>query len=261
MNGLEFLKHVGIVVEDELGIELAKSFQALSEDFQKRLLYERCLEVQRPPWLADADNLVRDPGDLPQDAIDVAHALEVSEREAWGAVRQVHGKIDLAERQRVGALGEVGLVRLLEESWPGSAQHVALEHDGFGYDIAVAFATSSWHLEVKTTSRRGRLVVYLSRQEYEVGLTDPSWRLVVVGLNDGGQPAAIATVDMGRVSARAPQDVTPMATWQGVRLELTPLDLAPGLSFLEQRYANEALRLLRDGTSEQKSAFAWMPTH
>ena len=91
-----------------------------------------------------------------------ATTLNVSDDAALLTVAMVHGKIDLEQRAEVGAAGELRLVELLEEQWPGSTRHVALEHDGLD-DVAFTGAGATWHLEVKSTTRRGRLVVHLSR--------------------------------------------------------------------------------------------------
>ena len=72
---------------------------------------------------------------------------------------------------------------------------MALTDDGLGYDVAAMTETGTWHLEVKTSARRGRLLVYPSRQEFEISKLDPRWRLVLAGLDPGRQLAAVATVD------------------------------------------------------------------
>lgn len=259
MSGLEWIKGAGVVSDDKYGVVLNERYRALSETAARRILLERCFEMYQPPWIADADALVRDRGDLPQDALEMATAFGVPEWDTWVTVRQVHGKIDLAERQRIGSLGEVALVGLLEASWPGATEHVAKSNDGFGYDVALTLPTAAWHLEVKTTSRRGRLVVHLSRHEYEVGRRDPAWRLVVVGLNQADCAAALATVDFAQVRARIPTDVSALAAWQSVRLELLPMDLRPGLAFLSDYKNHRGPELLLHGTDYGQQPFAWMP--
>lgn len=77
--------------------------------------------------------------------------------------------------RRHGNSSTVAATRL-ERRWPGSTRHVALTDDGLGYDLAFSCRGRTLHLEVKTTGRRGRLVLYLSRHEHEVALLDPDWR-------------------------------------------------------------------------------------
>lgn len=257
MNGLDWLLDEGIVLDDRFGVVLAPEAAGLSEAAMNRTLFAICVEARRPPWLQDAESLIRDPGQLPLDALDAARALALSEVDAWGAVRHVHGKLDLAERQRVGSLGEAGLVQILENRWPGSTDHIALEHDGFGYDIDFAHRMSNWHLEVKSTSRRGQLEIYLSRHEFEVSQQDSSWQLVVLGITDAGKVACIATVDTALVWLRSPSDTHRRASWQSVRLELRPGDLSPGMGFLS---GGSPSGLLNGALGNEYLSFEWMPS-
>jgi hypothetical protein len=221
----------------------------------------RCLEVLSPPWLSDADVLVRDTAELPQDAVELAGTLGLAEDAALVAVKQIHGQIDLAERARVGLAGEIGLVSLLEGRWPGSTHHVALHNDGLGYDVMFATGDKTWHLEVKTTTRRGRLVIHLSKHEHEVGVLDPMWRLVVVGLGAAGHPAALATARHEQLRQRVPRNIDATSVWESVRYELNPGDLQAGLCFLGASWTRKDDRsMLRRGTQDSQSDFAWMPT-
>ena len=137
----------------------------------------------------------------------VAATLNLSDRMALSAIRHVHGRVDVSRRAELGSDGERGLIELLEQHWPGTTVHVSATDDGFGYDVLFRHSGVEWHLEVKTTLRRGRLVVYLSRHEYEVSVRDPHWRLIVVGLNEEKHACAIATVQHEAVFGRTPQDV------------------------------------------------------
>ena len=197
-----------------------------------QLLFERSLELAAPAWLPDADRLARDGSDLPQDAANLAVTLGLSEAVALVAVKRVHGRVELAHRDRVGMAGEQALVRLLERNWPVSTVHVSLTDDGFGYDILFRHGSLEWHLEVKSTTRRGRLVIYLSRHEHEVGLVDPSWRLIVVGLDSNLEIRALATVRRSAITDRAPKDSYASTRWQSASYQLTSKDLDLGLGFI-----------------------------
>lgn len=224
----DWLRTVRLLHSGAAGARLAPAALGLTDTGARQLLFGRSLEAAAPAWLPDADVLVRDPSELPQDAADLAAVLGLDDPAALLAVRQVHGRIDLAERARIGAEGEKGLVALLERRWPGSTNHVAITDDGLGYDLAFTLAGRTWHLEVKTTSRRGRLVLYLSRHEHEVALLDPGWRLVVVGLDGEGALGALATARHQVLRGRAPHDHDPAARWESTRHQLRPLDLHPG---------------------------------
>ena len=129
--------------------------KAFPDQQLNQLLFERTLERSMPAWLADADFLVPDPGEVPQDAASLAEVLGLSEQASFLAIRNVHGHIDLAERARVGLAGERALIEFLECRWPGSTTHIAEANDGFGYDVLFRHGKEHWHLEVKTTIRRG----------------------------------------------------------------------------------------------------------
>ena len=259
-TGLDFLKNLGLMAEGSQGLHLSQCVRLLPDHQAKQLLFERLLERESPAWLPDSDILIPDPTELPQDAAILAGLLGLSDNDAFGAIRHLQGRIDLSERSRVGLAGESALVELLEEHWPGSTTHVSQTNDGLGYDVLFCQGGKSWHLEVKTTTRRGRLVIYLSRHEHEVSVRDPNWRLVALGLDNQMRLSAIATVHHSQLLRRSPQDRYPDAQWQSARHGLTARDLQPGLSFLDPTVTGRmpADDLRRFGR-EPKPTFAWMP--
>lgn len=258
-SALDWLRTVRLLQSSDSGTQLAPAAAGLTDLGARQLLFGRSLESAAPAWLPDADALVRDSSELPQDAVDLAAALGLDDTAALLMVRQVHGRIDLAERARIGAVGEQGLAALLEQRWPGSTHHVALTDDGLGYDLAFTPGERTWHLEVKTTSRRGRLVLYMSRHEHEVALLDPDWRLVVVGLSGGGALGALATARHHMLQGRAPQDRDSTARWESARHQLLPADLGPGLTFLGPPPESDKASMLYCGHSGSSDPFMWMP--
>lgn len=257
---LEWLRALRLVVDTPLGLGLSPQLDGLSPELSRQILLERAFEDDSPAWLRDADILVPDTAALPADAVRLAATLGISDEVALAAIRHVHGKIDLAERARVGSAGETSLLELLESCWPGSAVHVSARDDGFGYDIDFRYRQSRWHLEVKSTTRRGRLNVHLSRHEHEVGLSDPNWRLLVLGLDESLKLATLATARHGQILARAPADICADAKWQSVRHDIKVDDLEIGLNFVtpagpEEPYASKLL-----GIRAAASLFAWMPS-
>jgi len=262
-SALELAKHLQLVVSGPEGLQLAKEIRATSDSQVGQKVFRVLLEQSFPLWLADADSLVPTPTELPQDALALAVQLGINEMEAFAVVKQLHGKIDLEQRSRVGAAGERALVEYLEERWPGSTDHIALTDDGFGYDVLFRHNSSEWHLEVKSTLRRGRLVVHLSRQEYEVGKLDPAWRLVVVGLDNDLQLRGIATARHPDFLSRAPVDMYHEVKWRTASHQLTSQDLEPGIPFaLNQRPGRDCLPNAPLGASDNMFAspeFSWMP--
>jgi hypothetical protein len=256
---LEWLGSLGLVVGGGNGVQLSPAVRTLGKPQRNQLLFELSLERAAPAWLPDADLLIPDESEIPRDAAALAHTLGLTDRNALLAIRCAHGRVDLAQRTRVGAAGERALCRLLEAHWPGSTTHVAETDDGFGYDIAFRHAGTEWYVEVKSTSRRGRLVVYLSRHEHEVGLLEPNWRMVIVGLDDQLELQALATVRHAEVLARAPHDIFIQSAWQSASHQLAPSDLQRGLAFLDSADRQKPEQLICSGARQPTPAFAWMP--
>jgi hypothetical protein len=262
LSGLDWLRTLELLTDHRHGVDISAAVRELPEDQINQLLFERILERVAPAWLPDADLLVPDAAELPQDAASLAETLGLSERVAFVAVRHVQGRIDLAERARIGLAGERALIGLLERRWPGSTTHVAQTDDGFGYDVLFRHGNVQWHLEVKTTTRRGRLVIHLSRHEHEVGLYDPDWRLVVVGLDDQLRLQAVATVRHAELFGRAPRDVCAEAKWQSASHQLKSKDLQQGFSFLDEPTIGQELtagQIPSNSSTDILKAFTWMP--
>lgn len=260
-SALEWLQAIGAAVPGPGGLVLTPALRQLPEVMARQSIFESALSVSPPAWLADADVLVPNADALPQDADVLAAALDLSADDALRSVLRVQSRVDLAARARIGAAGEQALVALLEDQWPGSTVHVAATDDSAGYDILLEARGSEWHLEVKSTARRGKLVVYLSRHEHEVARADPRWRLVVVGLNSQLDAAALATVRYQQLAERTPSDKCPDSRWQSVAHRLQRPDLEPGLSFLGLRapsHATATEQLLTCGRSATDS-FDWLP--
>ena len=201
----------------------------LPSDEIRQLLLERVLEYSVPAWLKDADVLITAPDEIPQDAESLAEALKLKSETAFLAIGNARGKVNTAEMSRIGLAGELAVVGLLESEWPGSTFHVSQVSDGFGYDVVFRHENVDWHLEVKATTRRGRLLIHLSRHEYEVGQYDPNWRLLAVGLNGEMQIEAVATVKHADLWRRAPRDVCTEAKWESAVHDIASKDLHRGI--------------------------------
>jgi hypothetical protein len=214
----------------------------------RRRVFDAAIAHSGALWLPDADLLVRGPDELPDDALRTAEALGLGEGEAYAQIAAVWGKVDAGERARIGAAGELALIGLLTASVDARIEHVAAWADGYGYDIAVHAPQHRSHLEVKTTLRRSRLTVYLSRNEYETMLRDPHWELVAVRLSPDLQPLAVATVPKEWIAAQAPADQRPCGRWESCRLDVPPGVPVPGIPRIAPLLAKDASHLL-DGTA------------
>lgn len=186
----------------------------------QRRVFDAAMAHGGTHWFPDVDRLVQVPDELPEDALRAAEAVELSQVDAYSQLKSVWGKVDTEERVRVGLAGELALVELLTVSTSARIEHVAAWSDGFGYDISVDDHRCSAHLEVKSTTRRGRLTVFLSRNEYETMIRDPAWRLVAVRLTKDLEPAAIASIPRSWIEAQVPFDCGPHGRWESFRLDV-----------------------------------------
>ncbi|MEV5296490.1 protein NO VEIN domain-containing protein [Amycolatopsis methanolica] len=196
----------------------------------RALLFEAA--VVESLWFRDADSLISSPEALPDDALRAADALGLAPEAAHAVIRAAWGRVDTAERARLGSAGEQALVQLLSSISGVSVVHVAKESDGFGYDIQLTMEACALHLEVKTTTRRGNLRIYLSRNEYETMLHDGAWTLVAVRLTEELKIAALASIKRCWVQDAAPLDRGLGSRWESVRLDVPPDALTPGVPSL-----------------------------
>ena len=205
-----------------------------------------------PPWLVDADLLIGNSDDLPSDAERLAATFGVSSETAFVKIMDVQRKVDLDARNQLGFAGERALVAALEARWPHSTVHVSTFDDSAGYDVEFTLPSATFHLEVKTTTRRGRLTIYLTRNEYATSQRDPNWALVVVGLDNDANLAALVTMRRDVLSTRVPHDVSTRGRWESAAIDLAPTELMRGLALTDS--ARESLLA---GTAP--SEFAWFP--
>ncbi|SED59448.1 protein of unknown function [Streptomyces sp. 2131.1] len=156
-------------------------------------------------------------------------------------------------RRVVGAAGEQALLGVLREGGVPHVRHVAAESDAYGYDIAAARSASERaHIEVKSTTDPTRLVIHLTRHEYEVMARDERWCLAAVLVGRDGSAVNVATVDRVWIHSAVPVDQARRGRWESVRLEVPAHALVPGL-------ATESCRLLPDGLLPQCQVWTCQP--
>ncbi|MFE3149655.1 protein NO VEIN domain-containing protein [Streptomyces sp. NPDC059218] len=157
-------------------------------------------------------------------------------------------------RRAVGAAGEKALLRLLVRGGVPQVQHVAAESDGYGYDIDARRSPQEHaHLEVKSTTDPTRLVIHLTRHEYEVMVTDAEWCLVAVLVGGDGSAVNVATVSRKWLQSAAPADRDRGGRWESARLEVPACAITPGL-------ATETWRLVPDALLPRKAVWASEPS-
>ncbi|GAA2255674.1 hypothetical protein GCM10010145_24810 [Streptomyces ruber] len=197
-------------------------------------------------WFQDADSLVREADELPEDALRAAEALGLTAEEAYAQVHATWGKVDTEERTRIGAAGELALVELLEVSVNARVEHVAAWSDGYGYDIVVHTGQRSAHLEVKSTLRRHRLAFHLSRNEYETMLRDQAWELVTVCLSPNLKLKTVAVMPKEWIVAHVPADRSSRGHWESCRLEVPSEVPVPGIPSVVPMLREAAPQLLKE---------------
>lgn len=192
-------------------------------------ILEAIFEKSPPAWVQDADNLVRSPDELPSDAISAGNALGLDPRAVFAQLVSSWGKVDTAARERAGAAGEAELVSVLRRCTSGFVDHVSMRSDGFGYDVSYRDGDTLMHLEVKSTTRRGRFTFYLSRNEFNVMLSDEQWVLVTVKLDFDLKLVGVGHIPGKWILSNAPQDVPQFASWASSKFEVPSRVIEPGI--------------------------------
>ena len=193
---------------------------------------EHSLICDSPLWFQDADRLVGGPDELPTDVVRAAEVLGLSLGEAYACVAATWGKVDTAERKRIGDAGELALAKLIAAATAADVDHVAAYSDGLGFDLRVKCKPFRAHIEVKSTTRNNRVTIYLSRNEFETMKRDRDWRLVVVRLDKKLDVIAVGTIPRGWLSCNAPADSSAHGRWESFRLDVPPSSIEPGMPFL-----------------------------
>jgi hypothetical protein len=189
-------------------------------------------EKAAPAWVRDADRLVQSPDELPSDIVSAGAVLGLDAESVFGQLVSSWGKVDTEARERVGAAGEAALVALLRERTDSRVDHVSTWSDGFGYDIDFSLDLRSAHLEVKSTTRRGRFTAYLSRNEFNVMLRDDQWSLVTVRMSADLDVDGIGSVPREWITSNAPRDVSASSGWASCKLEVPAEIIEDGIPAL-----------------------------
>ena len=251
--GFDLLRDLGLVASSgALDSRLAGTDerQAASE------LAREILKAASPPWLAAVDGLLVGPDDLPSNARALGAALGLSDEDVWACIRATAAKVDLARRARIGLAGEVALRDALVVHG-FAVEHVSLSTDALGYDLSVRCRDSEWHLEVKSTTSRAQLTIFISRNEYETSATDPRWVMVAVALSDSEAIIGLGTVDTNALRAITPSDRTAAGRWEVAKLRIPTVSVHSGLEFLAGCEAD--VELLHPHREKHQDRVWWLP--
>lgn len=205
------------------------------------LLLVILLEASPPLWMraaaADGAGLA---SEFVPDAVVSAFGTVIEDparREAFLFARA--RTVDTREREELGAIGEEAVVlacreqlrTLGDEAAAARVRRVSVISDELGYDVvAPRLDGTSRRLEVKATrSAAAMAVVFVTRNEFETGLTDPDWRLVVVRVDRAGRGAVLGHMGGAGLGPLVPEDRTDGGRWEVARLQLSTVTLSPGL--------------------------------
>ena len=183
-----------------------------------------------PSWLDEGIVGIPSPEFMPEPVLAAADALGVDRSTAWRCALSLGQKIDLERRQLVGYLGEIAIVEYLRQQ-NALVDHVALRADGYGWDVEATGPGGVFHMEVKATTSRARLRIYLSRNEFEVASRDPAWILVIAHIDREGRLLRVAHVPTAALSQFVPQDTHGSGRWQSCSIDFAPTYVLPSLPF------------------------------
>lgn len=196
---------------------------------------------ERPPlWLrtAAASPAGLDTELIPAEASTVLGTLVPDPQLREALLLAAAERIDARELSEAGAAGEEAVVAACRDELhdaqrpdlAGDVQRVSLISDRLGYDVvAPTLDGSSRRLEVKTTRRKARLEVFISRNEATVGLRDVAWALVFCRLGDGGEVEIVGWCRGECLEPLLPENRHARGRWASTAITLAPEELRPGL--------------------------------
>jgi hypothetical protein len=236
------LRSVGLIERDGEEIRTAAELGPLAGSAAggPSLLLGLLLRRRPPAWLQSAagghtfhPELVPD-RDL--EAIDEVCSTE-SLREA--VLVQAARRQDARELAELSGVGDAFVAEscrheLAEAQAAGLAKSVTLVHQidpAFDFSVlAPRLDGAPRRLAVKTTRRFAwRGDIFITRAEYEYGLADPSWALVVVEADADGGASILGWCPAADLETKVPGDRHQFGRWDQVRILQAETMLKPGL--------------------------------
>ncbi|MEU2251421.1 DUF3883 domain-containing protein [Streptomyces sp. NPDC019224] len=194
--------------------------------------------------------------------VDISESEAADDEGPESVPRAVWSRAREEARRAIGAAGEQALLRLLREAGVPHVRHVAAVSDAYGYDIQAARSVSERaHIEVKSTTDPTRLVIHLTRHEYEVMARDEMWCLAAVLVGRDGGAVNVATVDRDWLHSAVPADQARSGRWESVRLEVPDRVLTPGLAMGTRRVFPDVLLPQHSVWTVQTEHQLWPATH
>lgn len=212
----------------------------LSESEYPLLLLGLLLETQSPLWLkvAFGDGTQFSPELVPEE---MARLLEeylpdAEQREVYLLAR---GRVvSNKELEEIGAKAEEKVVSACQEQLielgaidaAAKVIRVSLISDELGYDVTAPRVVGGVRrLEVKgTRSQSSTIAVFISRNEYETGMRDSDWSLVVVRIGANIEEI-VGWATAQEIQPLVPEDQHDQGRWQSAKIRLDATTLNPYL--------------------------------
>jgi len=237
--GEEVLVHARVAIRRNDCIRLRVRCSSVQE------LAHAFLEHSPPPWLGSATRHGRlDSAMVPEDDARTLEDIFGSPERRDQILLALARKFDADHRRELGLLGELAVVRncrqqLIDAEHRELAErvlHASLVSDQLGYDVRTPIVAGGvLRLEVKTVVGLDEQVrFYLSRNEWDVGSWDSTWRLVVCRRISQESAAVEGWVTGEELVPSIPRD-TEAARWQSVELSIPSSLLNPGPPLLTVR--------------------------
>jgi hypothetical protein len=213
---------------------------AAARDGAAHLLLDLILERSPPAWLpmAAAGNTLKT-GAVPDGDLAAISSVLTDPDLREAILLRAARRHDAAHLVALGATGEEHVLACVrKELRDAGAPELADEvvqvsriSDQLGYDVlAPRLDGGPRRLEVKATRRlRWRGEVFLTRNEFEVGLRDPDWALVVVEIDAAGTPTLAGWCRADRLEPIVPEDRHADGRWVSASLQQASALLSPDL--------------------------------
>ena len=239
-RGLDLLTELGLA--ERCGQVVRLVIEALdigrSADPILRLL-ERWLFNSQPLWLSLAVSELAVQSELiPDRALNLISRCTSNTQQRDELLLAAAAKVDVERREEVGAAGEEAVVAAARTALTDGGQwelaqlveRVSLVTDALGYDVVTpGFDAEPRHLEVKTAASSTTRRFYISRSEFNRGLRDPRWFIVLCHLKEEGDVGIHGWLPIDRIADRMPSDVDGGARWETAIVSYELSMVEPGL--------------------------------
>jgi hypothetical protein len=162
---------------------------------------------------------------------------------AWELVDLVASADFVSERifqpeilEEIGRIGEEKVLEELRENLPSELHkrivHISKRDDSAGYDISTPSTidhTAQLKLEVKTTCQPGvNFRFLLSRNEFEVGLRNKDWRIVMVQM-EGTNTRVLGHIFINAIATLFPIDQDERVKWKTASVSIPRDQIRAGI--------------------------------